>query len=85
MLEGDLNLEWYDKAECANEDPELFFPHQEELKANAEKAKAVCRRCQVMEECLQWALDTNQNIGIWGGMSASERSYFKKNYLDANN
>lgn len=85
MLEDtDIDLKWYDSAECAKEDPELFFPQQEELRSSSEKAKAICRRCHVMEECLQWALDTNQTIGIWGGMSASERNLFKKSYLNLN-
>jgi WhiB family redox-sensing transcriptional regulator len=44
-----------------------------------EQAKAVCRRrCPVQEQCLQWALDTGQSIGVWGGTSENERRALKR-------
>jgi WhiB family transcriptional regulator, redox-sensing transcriptional regulator len=38
-----------------------------------EQAKEVCRRCDVVDACLQWALDTGQDAGVCGGMSDDER------------
>jgi WhiB family redox-sensing transcriptional regulator len=43
-----------------------------------EQAKAVCRRCSVIEDCLQWALDSGQDAGVWGGMSEEERRTVKR-------
>lgn len=60
----------WDLALCQETDPEVFFP---ELGESGEPAKQVCRRCDLREECLGWALATRQKYGIWGGLSARER------------
>ena len=68
-------MDWRDKAACLTADPELFFPVGNTGPAvdQIEKAKAVCARCTVSEMCLQYALDTNQDSGVWGGLSEDER------------
>ena len=38
-----------------------------------EAAKKVCKTCTVVEPCLQWALETGQDSGVWGGLSEDER------------
>lgn len=72
-------MDWRHKANCQEEDPELFFPVGTSGPAllQAELAKAVCRRCSVVDECLQWALETGQDAGVWGGMSEEERRALK--------
>ncbi|MEU7472587.1 WhiB family transcriptional regulator [Streptomyces sp. NPDC044984] len=71
---------WRARAACRTEDPDLFFPIGTTGPAlmQAEQAKAVCRRCPVREQCLQWALDTGQSIGVWGGTSETERRALKR-------
>ncbi|MGH8896092.1 MAG: WhiB family transcriptional regulator [Egibacteraceae bacterium] len=66
---------WRGKAACLDIDPEWFFPvgATGQALAQIEQAKAVCRRCPVIDECLEWALQTKQNDGVWGGMSEDER------------
>lgn len=68
-------MDWRHRAACRGEDPELFFPIGNSGAAldQLEEAKAVCRRCNVQEQCLQWALETGQDVGVWGGMSEDER------------
>ncbi|MFF3127846.1 WhiB family transcriptional regulator [Streptomyces sp. NPDC057908] len=60
---------------CADEDPELFFPTGDTGLAllQIEEAKAVCRRCPLMERCLQGALERGETAGVWGGLSEAER------------
>lgn len=41
--------------------------------SDPKKPKAVCERCMVQEECLQYALDNKFPAGIWGGKTADER------------
>lgn len=68
--------DWRQEAACRNTaDPDLFFPVGSSGPAleQIQKAKAVCRVCQVRRECLQWALETNQDSGVWGGLSEEER------------
>ncbi|MFZ3562811.1 WhiB family transcriptional regulator [Streptomyces sp. BH097] len=73
-------MDWRFGAACRNEDPELFFPIGETGPAlfQIEEAKAVCRRCPVMEQCLQWALESGQDSGVWGGLSEAERRSMKR-------
>ncbi|NEY31118.1 WhiB family transcriptional regulator [Streptomyces sp. PRKS01-65] len=71
---------WREHAACRHEDPELFFPVGTSGPAalQTEQAKAVCRTCPVREQCLQWALETGQSIGVWGGTSENERRALKR-------
>lgn len=68
-------MDWRQHAACAGHDPELFFPvgTSEAAFAQAEQAKAICRGCAVSDECLQWAVETNQDVGIWGGLTEDQR------------
>ncbi|AOZ72372.1 hypothetical protein BK816_02875 [Boudabousia tangfeifanii] len=74
-------MEWRSEAACLEEDPELFFPIGSSAAAlrQAEAAKAVCQRCPVMDECLNWALDNPAEFGIWGGTDESQRRDMRRN------
>lgn len=67
--------DWRDSAACRTEDPSLFFPKGESGPSllTIEAAKAVCRRCPSAELCLQWALETREEYGVWGGLSEADR------------
>ncbi|MCX4445267.1 WhiB family transcriptional regulator [Streptomyces sp. NPDC087866] len=71
---------WRMHAACRDEDPDLFFPIGSTGPAlvQVEEAKAVCRRCPVQEECLRWALENNQDSGVWGGLGENERRALKR-------
>src|SRR3569832_309188 len=68
-------MDWRHRAACLDEDPELFFPIGNTGPAllQIEEAKAICRRCPVMDTCLKWALESGQDAGVWGGLSEDER------------
>ena len=68
-------MTWRDRAPCLGVDPELFFPIGNTGPAlfQIEEAKAVCRRCEVVEPCLSWAVESRQEDGVSGGLSADER------------
>lgn len=73
-------MDWRHRALCRDEDPELFFPIGTTGPAllQVEEAKAVCRRCSVTESCLEWAIESGQDAGVWGGMSEDERRALKR-------
>jgi WhiB family redox-sensing transcriptional regulator len=73
-------MDWRHRAACRDEDPELFFPVGTSGPALLQiaEAKAVCRRCPVSVECLNWALASGQDAGVWGGMSEDERRALKR-------
>ena len=61
-------MDWRHHAACRDEDPELFFPIGNTGPAllQIDEAKQVCRRCPVMDSCLQWALESGQDAGRLG-------------------
>lgn len=65
------DLSWREEALCAQVDPEIFFPEKGQPTRDAKK---ICDTCGVREQCLQWAMATNQRHGVWGGLTARERS-----------
>jgi WhiB family transcriptional regulator, redox-sensing transcriptional regulator len=73
-------MDWRHRALCRDEDPELFFPIGTTGPAlvQMEQAKAVCRRCPVVQSCLDWALRSGQDSGVWGGLSEDERRALKR-------
>lgn len=73
-------MEWVHRAKCKDEDPELFFPIGTTGPAatQIDAAKAVCLQCEVRVPCLEWALATGQDAGVWGGMSEEERRALRR-------
>jgi WhiB family redox-sensing transcriptional regulator len=67
--------EWQSRAACKDCDPELFFPLGTTGAAvpDIEWAKTICATCPVQPECLDFALKTRQEFGIWGGTTEDER------------
>jgi len=66
---------WRDRALCAQTGPALFFPEKEESPA---EAKRVCGSCEVRAPCLEYALEHNEQFGVWGGLSELERRRLKR-------
>ncbi|NQU35994.1 MAG: WhiB family transcriptional regulator, partial [Actinobacteria bacterium] len=46
-----------------------------------EEAKRVCRSCTVVDACLQWAMETSQEAGVWGGLSEDDRRLARRRTL----
>jgi WhiB family redox-sensing transcriptional regulator len=61
---------WGGQALCAQTDPDLFFS---DSLSQITQAKAVCSRCEVLEQCRSHALQTRQDFGVWGGLDRDER------------
>jgi WhiB family redox-sensing transcriptional regulator len=73
-------LDWVHYARCKDEDPELFFPIGTTGPAAVQiaAAKAICSMCEVRMECLEWAMATAQDAGVWGGLSEEERRALRR-------
>lgn len=70
-----VELEWQERALCAQTDPEAFFP---EKGGSTREAKRICQSCEVRDECLEYALEHDERFGIWGGLSERERRRLKR-------
>ena len=79
------NKTWRAQARCLGSDPDLFFPlgGTGEPLAQAETAKRICHECEVRNVCLQYALETNQVTGVWGGTTEEERRSLRRNWVRA--
>ena len=77
---GSADYSWRVNANCRDTDPELFFPIGTTGQALLQiaKAKEVCSGCAVKSQCLDFALETNQDSGIWGGTSEEERRNIRR-------
>ena len=84
IIEWDVD-DWRDGAACRDTDPELFFPVGSTGPAveQIDSAKEVCCSCEAQSACLEFALATNQESGIWGGTSEDERRKLRKGWLAA--
>ena len=71
---------WRNSAACRDTDPDLFFPVGQTGPAidHIASAKAVCFTCDVRVECLEYSLMTNQDAGIWGGLTEDERRKIRR-------
>jgi WhiB family redox-sensing transcriptional regulator len=76
---------WRGEAKCLGSDPALFFPlgSTGEPMEQAVSAKRVCQSCTVRPRCLQFALETNQDAGVWGGTTEDERKTLRRNWVRA--
>ena len=82
------DYEWRRAAKCLGEDTELWFPprKREMYRSIADISKAVCRgldgrpTCVVISDCLLYALEMDEQHGIWGGMSHRERNHLMRQY-----
>lgn len=76
-------VDWRDLAACADHDPDLFFPAGETGPAadQIRRAKEICASCDVTSECLEYAIETNQSAGIWGGLTEDERRPVRRRWL----
>jgi WhiB family redox-sensing transcriptional regulator len=65
-----MDTEWMACGNCAHEDPATFFPSDG---VGVEIARRICATCPVKEPCLEHALDSRIDHGVWGGCSERER------------
>ena len=83
LIESDERLEWQESAACREHDNVLFFGADDgeseiEKQTREAHARSVCHTCPVKEPCLEFAMETNQKYGIWGGLTDKERASLKR-------
>ncbi len=76
------DLDWREDAVCRDLDPDLFFPigvtgHAIE---QIDAAKSFCRACPAQNACLEFAITTNQEYGVWGATTEDERRVLRRQW-----
>jgi WhiB family transcriptional regulator, redox-sensing transcriptional regulator len=66
---------WREGAACIDANTDVFFPigSTKDALAKTIKAKRYCAVCPVSSFCLEFALWTAQDYGVWGGLTEDER------------
>jgi WhiB family redox-sensing transcriptional regulator len=74
--------EWRELGSCRALATSLFFPIGQtgEAEVKIARAKKVCVTCPVREQCLEFAITTNQEYGVWGGHSEEERRVVRRQW-----
>lgn len=76
--------EWHQEARCKDQPQEMFFGQETDESSSkrhrpsltmseAKRAVAVCDRCPVRKQCLEYALVNHEEYGVWGGTTGRDR------------
>ena len=80
-----MNFNLDELAECRQFDGDFMFPEITNSRVSFTKGSSVdtlnntvialqaCNRCQIRDKCLQFAVDNQEEYGIWGGSFVNER------------
>jgi WhiB family redox-sensing transcriptional regulator len=74
-IDGEL---WKLDAACRGENPDLFFhpegenPRSPLGKMRDKAARAICAKCEVQVECLDYRNANGDRYGVWGGQTELE-------------
>ncbi len=71
---------WRLDAVCTDLTSDQFFLVGDDLEG-MRKAQQICATCPVQEACLEFALETNQTLGIWGGTTPNERRRLRREWI----
>lgn len=78
-------MDWREQAECRDKDPAIFFPYDQGsgVAVDFTRGKAICARCEVRCECLEWAVANVPygETGLYGGLDPNERRNLKRDQL----
>jgi WhiB family transcriptional regulator, redox-sensing transcriptional regulator len=80
-LSPEVVADWRDVAACSGLPHAVFFPVGDDLEDAIASAKGICAVCPVTDDCLEFALETNQKAGIWGGTSEEDRKALRRKWL----
>lgn len=75
------NYGWRELAACKGVDPNVFVPNEGRGmtgRTTYSKARDYCNRCNVVNECLLFALTEHMEFGMFGGTTPRERRNIKK-------
>lgn len=64
---------WHHEGNCRKTTPVVMFDGPTAI------AKRYCQTCPVVDVCLAHAMANPQELGVWGGLTANERKYRRRN------
>lgn len=78
-----LNTAWRESGACFDSDSNAFIPFSLVMERQVQQvdytvAIRVCSECLVREECLDFAVTTKQDFGVWGGKTSKQRLQLRR-------
>jgi len=72
-----IEEEWMARGLCRTRKlpRDTFYP---DSSVGVARARRICARCPVKEQCLEYALENHQSDGIWGGTSERQRAKLQR-------
>jgi WhiB family redox-sensing transcriptional regulator len=72
-----MTSDWRDYAACRGHDTANWYPEEDfRIGINRiarNRAVRICLGCPVKNQCADWAIDNDEHLGIFGGLTAKER------------
>lgn len=68
-----VDIKWMNGAACKGRSIDLFFFDERKDRERLKMARFVCSGCTVWKDCLDYAIETPIDFGIWGGFTPRER------------
>ena len=75
-----LDLDWQERANCRDTEVDMVSPPFNDIDIIIE---TYCSSCPVMVECLEYGINTGDNMGIWGGVFFPYRSGERKALIES--
>jgi WhiB family redox-sensing transcriptional regulator len=72
---------WRLKAACAGRDQAIFFPEVPLTRISWAEARAICRECPVVIDCLFYAVSARVEHGMFGAKTPEERRRLRRKLL----
>ncbi len=70
-----MKYDWMNDALCREIGDEAFFSDDAGV---TKKAKKICNGCPVIAECLNYALDDRDLVGVFGGTTERDRRSIRR-------
>lgn len=69
----DAHEGWMSLGECRQYNGDDWFPERGDPVTGV-RAKQICASCEVITQCAAYALARRESHGVWGGLSAADRT-----------
>lgn len=70
-------MSWREQARCTEVDADLFFADKGGA-ADTRAAKRICQQCEVITQCLHFAMTHTGIFGVWGSTTEKERRELRR-------
>ncbi|WP_158074057.1 WhiB family transcriptional regulator [Micromonospora sp. CB01531] len=69
--------DWREDAACRGLDVTWFYPDPDDTLAVV-RVQTFCATCPVRRDCARYAIEHNEEYGVWGGSTEQERAAFRR-------